>query len=339
MNTPTVILIAALAMSLAIAIGLGWACYRLLLDRGRLLLLQPEIGEHTSPDAWRGLAPGSVLSDFALPALDGRMITLSGLSERPLLLIFVQPTCLFSRALARELSGAHPETDKDAPLPVVIVIGEAPDAEALTVFAPLPGPVLFDRHGQAAQLTRIGITPAGYQLDAERRTVGPIMLGPASLLAAARNALRSEALALPAAVSPLRPIEQSPSPLPVGAEAPSFTLPMLTGGEWSLRAQRGRPLTLVFADPDCPPCLPLLSALGTRGRDGVIVVSRGDAAENEHVARSVGLSAPVLLQRTREVARAFGTLETPAAFQLDAAGRITAGPAIGADAVLDLLAG
>src|SRR4029079_12901093 len=68
-----------------------------------------------------------------------------------------------------------------------------------------------------------------------------------------------------------------------------------------------------------------------------IVISRGDPAENEQIARSFGLSAPVLLQRTREVARAYGVLETPAAFQLDAAGRIAAGPAISANAVLALI--
>jgi peroxiredoxin len=337
MDISTFILIAALGVSLATAIGLAWACYKLLLDRGRLLLRQPEIDGKDSRGDWRGLAPGSLLSDFALPALDGRTFTLSRLAERPLLLIFVQPTCLYSRALARELGGAHPAMGEDAPLPVTIVIGEAPDGETLMPFAALPGPVLFDRQAQAAQLTRVAITPVGYQLDAERRTVGPIILGPEALLAAARNAPRREGLALPAAVSPLREIERSLSPLPVGAEAPRFTLPTLTGKDWSRHDQRGQDLILVFSDPGCPPCLPLLVALGERFDPRVIVVSRGDRLENEQVARASGLTAPVLLQRTREVARAFGTLETPAAIQIDAAGRIAAGPVIGADAVLALI--
>ena len=94
----------------------------------------------------------------------------------------------------------------------------------------------------------------------------------------------------------------------------------------------------MFSDPGCPPCLPLLAALAERPDSRVVVISRGDAADNAPAARSAGLTAPVLLQRTREVARAYGVLETPAAFQIDAAGRIVAGPAIGAEAVLDLLA-
>jgi peroxiredoxin len=299
------------------------------------LLRQPEIAGKDSRDDWRGLTPGSLLSDFALPAIDGRTCTLSSLAERPLLLIFVQPTCLFSRSLAREL--AEGRLVPNAPLPVVIVSGEMPDEETLAPFAALPGPVLFDPHGQAAQLTRIGITPAGYQLDVERRTVGSIILGPAALLAAARNAPRSEGLALPAAVSPLHQIEPSLSPLPIGAEAPQFTLSTLTGEDWSLQEQRGRKLILVFTDPGCPPCLPLLTTLGERSDPRVVVISRGDPAENDQVARSSGLNAPVLLQRTREVARAYGVLETPAAFQVDATGRIAAGPAIGANAVLALI--
>jgi hypothetical protein len=44
------------------------------------------------------------------------------------------------------------------------------------------------------------------------------------------------------------------------------------------------------------------------------------------------------VQRGREVARAYGTLDTPAAFIIDAAGAVAAGPAIGADAVLALIA-
>src|SRR5262249_41005766 len=141
------------------------------------------------------------------------------------------------------------------------------------------------------------------------------------------------------AVSPLRQSEHSLAPLPIGAEAPPFTLPALTGEDWSLPDQRGHVLILVFSDPACPPCLPLLAALGERFDPRVTVISRGNPAENDQAARSAGLQTPVLLQRTREVARAYGMLETPAAFQVDALGRIAAGPAIGATAILDLLAG
>jgi peroxiredoxin len=329
-------LVVAFVLALIVAGALGWACYRLLVDRGHLLLRLPDTSDQDAPQSPGGLRPGSFLSDFALPALGGGTVTLSGLVRCPLLLVFVRPDCLFSRALARELAAPH--QDVNAPLPVLIVSGDVNNREDLLPFRALPGPVLLDPEGQVARLMRVSMTPSGYQIGSERRTVGPLLAGPAALLAAARGEPVDESATLPQAVTPLpRSLPASLVPLPSGAPAPAFTVPLAAGGEWSLRAHRGQPLTLIFSDPDCPPCATLLTELSGRDTTGIVLVSRGDAAQNRHLTETAGLAVPVLMQRHREVARSYQTLETPAAYLIDARGAIAAGPAIGTEEVLALI--
>jgi peroxiredoxin len=328
-------LVVALAAALLVVGILGWACYRLLVDRGRLLLRFGEAaGDESAPAG--GLRAGSFLSDFALPALsasntaltsgDGDVVTLSSLSGRPLLLVFVQADCLFSRAFARELAGHV--SGAAAPAPVLIVGGVATGREVLAPFGDLGGPVLLDPDGHVARLMRVPMTPAGYLVAANRRTAGALLVGPRALIAAARGEPLPDHEHLPRAVTPLAR----------GAAAPRFSLPTTAGGEWSLQAHLGWPLTLIFSDPGCPPCATLLTELGRRNVAGIVLVSRGDAAVNRQLVETVGVAAPVLIQRQREVARAYRTLETPAAFAIDAAGAIVAGPAIGTEEVLALVA-
>jgi peroxiredoxin len=340
----TAVLIAGLVVAVAVIALLGWLCYRLLVDRGNLLLRQPPGGASgaRASQRVRGLSADSYLSDFALPVLaspaswtSGATVTLSALVGRPLLIVFLRADCFFSRAFARELANQAPRSD--APLLVSIVVGEIGNADAAALFTNLPGFVLLDAHGQVARLMRIRETPSGYLVSAERRTAEPLMAGPTALLAAQGGVMIGSddpplaVNALPSGSSEAR------TPLPVGSPAPDFTLPKVGGGEWSLASHHGEPLTLLFSDLSCPPCVTLLRDLGPRAGPNVVIISRGDAEENRQLVEASGIAAPILLQRQREVARAYRTLETPAAFHIDERGEIAAGPAIGREAVRALL--
>lgn len=329
-----------LGLALVVAVGcvaaLGWFCYRLLVERGQLLLAMPEAGGGGAPALPRGLRPGSFLSDFALPRLDGGMATLTGLRDRPLLLAFVGEECLFSRAFVRELAGL--EHGVDAPHLALVVVGEVADPEIVALATRSSGTVLLDGDGQVARLMRVGVTPAGYWVDRERQTVGPLLTGPAALLAAARGERGEDAAAEPLAFTPLPKRDAAAvAPLGPGDGAPRFTLPTAEGAEWPLAAHLGQSLALLFADPGCPPCRMLLGELSRRGTEELVVISRGDLEENRRLSAALGPAATVVVQQHRDVARAFRTLETPAAFLIDAHGAIAAGPAVGAEEVLALI--
>lgn len=331
-----------LGLALAVAVGcvaaLGWFCYRLLVERGQLLLGMAEAGGESSRAVSWGLRPGSFLSDFALPRLDGDIATLTGLLDRPLLLAFVGEECLFSRAFVRELAGL--ERGGDAPHLVLVVVGEVADPEIVALATRSSGTVLLDGEGQVARLMRVGVTPAGYRIDRGRQTVGPLLTGPAALLAAARGEGGEDAAAEPVAFTLLPKRDRAArEPLGPGDAAPRFTLPTTDGAEWPLAAHLGQPLALLFADPGCPPCQTLLAELGRRGTEELVVVSRGDLEENRRLSAALGPAATVVVQRHRDVARVFRTLETPAAFLIDAHGAIAAGPAVGAEEALALISG
>lgn len=133
--------------------------------------------------------------------------------------------------------------------------------------------------------------------------------------------------------------------LPPGTPAPPFVLPDARGGgDVALAAFRGRRLLLVFTDPKCAPCdglAPRLARWQAQNEDptlAVLLVGRGDPAENRRALDAAGSPIPVAVQRRWEVSRAYGIFTTPAAFLLDAAGVIAGGVARGTDEILALAA-
>lgn len=134
--------------------------------------------------------------------------------------------------------------------------------------------------------------------------------------------------------------------LPPGTAAPPFVLPDARGGgDVSLAAFRGRRLLLVFTDPRCAPCDGLAPRLARwqaeHGRHGdrslaVLLVGRGDPAENRRALDAAGSLIPVAVQRRWEVSRAYGIFTTPAAFLIDPSGVIAGGVARGTDEILAL---
>jgi hypothetical protein len=338
MDRSTVLLLVVASVALALVAALAWGCYRLLVDRGRLLLRLEAVRPVVAPRVPRGMAPGSFLNDFALPALDGRVVTLSELIGPPLLLVVVQAECLFSRAFARELR--EQTREPDAPLPVLILSGEVQNPAVLTAFAGLPGWLVLDERGQMARLLRIPVTPAGYLVDGRRCTANHLLTGPETLLAAARGAMAQGESVLPTALTPLAEPTHHAAKRPrlgPGDTAPDFTLPLLTGGAWSLREQRGRPLTILFSDPGCPPCQRVLAKLTSIDHNRLVIVSQRGAAGAAPVAATTIAGASVVLQHGRETSRMFGMLQTPAAYAIDEAGIITAGPGVGVDAALAII--
>ncbi len=98
--------------------------------------------------------------------------------------------------------------------------------------------------------------------------------------------------------------------LAIGESAPGFALPDLAGDTVTLDGllRPGHGVLLVFSDPGCGHCDPLVPALGRSRRADdvpVAVISRGAAEDNRAKAEEHGV-APLLLQEDFEVASAYG---------------------------------
>jgi methylamine dehydrogenase accessory protein MauD len=107
--------------------------------------------------------------------------------------------------------------------------------------------------------------------------------------------------------------------LPLGSPAPEFELPDLSGGTLSLGSLRssGKPILLLFTDPECGPCNALLPEVGRWQQERaealtISLVSRGDPEENRRQADEYGLTN-VVLQADWEVSKAYRVRGTPSA--------------------------
>jgi len=150
------------------------------------------------------------------------------------------------------------------------------------------------------------------------------------------------------AVLPPPPPELPPSKaqgigLPVGAPAPPFELPALTGEKCSLESLRapGREILLVFSSPFCEPCHALMPHLARWARErkeslNIVVISRGSVADNRAKLKDFD-PARILLQQIFEISEAYDCSATPTALLIDADGRIASELATGRAAIQKLL--
>jgi peroxiredoxin len=131
--------------------------------------------------------------------------------------------------------------------------------------------------------------------------------------------------------------------LPKGTPAPDFRLPRLEGGELALSAYRGRKVLLVFSDPHCGPCnvlAPLLEKAARQRPDvQVLMVSRGEAADNRRKVQEHRLSFPIVLQRKWEVSKLYAMFATPVGYLINAEGVTASEVGVGGEAILGLLSG
>jgi peroxiredoxin len=146
--------------------------------------------------------------------------------------------------------------------------------------------------------------------------------------------------------APPAPTENGAEPaagLPVGSVAPSFALQGLYGETLTLDALRapGKPVMLLFTDPNCGPCTALLPELGRWQQEhaaalAVSVISRGTPEENRAKSTEHGLTH-VLLQQDWEVAETYKAAGTPSAVIVRPDGTIGSPLAAGPDAIRALV--
>lgn len=325
----------------------GWLIYQQILLNGRLLL-RIDLLEKTLKDAglmpsWvrpsSGLPIGSFATEFILPTLDGSRMTLTEWRGRRVLLVFFNPRCAFCRAMVPELAGLP--VDGTDMVTLVVSTGGIEENRRVFESSGIKCPVLLQSESEVAQMFRIEATPAGYVLD-ERGVIASELARGANAVMALAHASGGDGggAAGKTGMTALKTSRRVRDGLRAGTIAPSFRLPDLVGRQTALESFRGRPLLLVFSDPDCGPCnvlAPRLQPLHDASIDlQVVMISRRDAERNRAKAKEYGLTFPILLQRHWEISRVYGMFAMPIGYLIDAEGVIAEDVAVGAEAILTL---
>ena len=136
---------------------------------------------------------------------------------------------------------------------------------------------------------------------------------------------------------------QPPAGLPVGTTAPDFNLSGLYGETLTLESLRssGKPVMLLFTDPNCGPCTAMLPEIGRwqeehKEKLTVSLISRGKPEENRAKSTEHGLQH-VLLQEDWEVSEAYQVRGTPSAVLVQPDGTISSPAMAGVEDIRTLL--
>lgn len=131
--------------------------------------------------------------------------------------------------------------------------------------------------------------------------------------------------------------------LPIGSPAPSFELPLLSGERLTLDVLRkdGKPVLLIFSDPDCSPCDALLPDIAFWEREyannlTLVLISRGTVESNRDKAAVYELKN-VMIQQDREIAEKYQAHATPSAVLIHPDGSIGTYLAVGPQVITELV--
>jgi peroxiredoxin len=336
-------------MLVLILVSLWVGLYQVVKQHGRILLRldqlerqRPVENPESTPST---LAVGTPFPTFRYRDLAGRMLRLEELQPKQTLLVHWSPDCGFCEMIAGDLAGLQEDFQKHEVELVLLAHGDAATNRKLADTHGLSCPILLlDGKDPCQPLQSMG-TPIAYLLDREGRVAQPCAVGFDEVIVLARSATGKATAESPRSLPGAQPLSESQilrDGLKAGTTAPTFRLPNIHGGMVSLNDYRGRPVLLLFSDPHCGPCDALLPELVRFDREHrnsgpqLILVGRGDWAENRQKAEQFGIQFPVVLQDKWKLSKEYGIFATPVAFLIDENGILQQNVAVGAEAITAL---
>jgi peroxiredoxin/uncharacterized membrane protein YphA (DoxX/SURF4 family) len=137
------------------------------------------------------LAKGELVPELALPDLNGETVDLRALRGTRHLLLFWNPDCGFCQQMLEDIKAWERDPPKGAPQLLVVSTG-APDANRAQGFR---APMVLDRNFHIGKLCGATGTPAAVLLDEECRVASEVGVGAQEVLALARAACDTVAIA------------------------------------------------------------------------------------------------------------------------------------------------
>ena len=340
------VILIAIAASVGFSVG-GFLVLHLFRQNGRLLLRiealeanrahapQPAVAHPT------GLHVGTPAPAFDLPDVHGGTSTLANFisQAKPLILIFTYPNCWPCNALMPEVAGWQ----KTLAYEVTVVLmsnGKHGANRAKAAEHGLTNFLIETSKRKVAESYHALGTPTAVAIRQDG-TIGSYPVGGAegirSLVANKGWTEAGFAAYLKAASHP-QPAVAKPL-LPIGSQAPAFTLRDLKEKAVDLASLSGHATVLLFWNVGCGFCQRMLPQLiewektPPKSSPRLVLVSSGPREANAQM----GLTSQIMLDDKFEIGRLYGANGTPSAVMIDANGKIASTLAVGASGVLTLL--
>jgi len=291
----------------------------------------------------QGLPIGTKAIPFDLPKVIGGRATLDGLLRegKPLLLISTDPNCGPCNALMPEVASWQKSLADELNV-VLLSHGRNADNRAKVAEFGLVNVVVEKEHEIAEKYHAIG-TPTAVLIRADGTIGSPAMGGADAIrqLITSKSwtetgfAAFMQTLGHPVPPPPPKPL------VPVGAQAPGFTIPDLDGNSVNSASFNGTGTVLLFWNPACGFCQKMLPQLKDweseklASAPRLMLVSTGSHDAN----RAMGLESTILIDDKFAVGRLYGANGTPSAVKIAGNGKMESELVVGAPGVLELLSG
>lgn len=363
----------AITATLVVVIGLlAWFLFQLLRQHGRVLIrldqlegaggagrdtAGPALGFEAATDRRQngqvhqpGLPLGTPAPAFQLPGLDGEPVSLERLREamKPVLLIFTDPGCGPCQTLM-PLVGEW-QRDLGPRLTIAVISrGDIEDNIATSTEHGVANVLLQEDREVAGAYLAYG-TPSAALVSVDGRVRSALAGGVPAITALVGEL--SSASGAPGSIEVLQAAPSSSNGAGgaaiLGTHVPSYragdevrgiSWTLLDRGQARIEDFRGKPLLLVFWNPDCGFCKSLLPQLREwedtqeSADPQLLLVSTADAAKN----RELGLTSPIVLEDGMATGARFGARGTPTGVLMDASGRVATSAAVGGQAIMELL--
>lgn len=292
---------------------------------------------HEAGSPHDGLPIGAPFPDFELPDVSGRRVTLRTMTEagRPVLVLFVSPTCEPCKALIPELERWEAELADRVSFVLLSSGGANENAGKFGVFS---DEVVLQEKREIAELLYARWTPTAVFV----RSDGTIGSHPAAGDVAIRelvDKIRAERPLPGNAYFANGTSNNGLQPPKIGEPLPDFTLTDLNDRRIRADELRGRRTLAVFWSPTCPHCKAMMDDLKNWDRTrtekdpGLIVFSDGD----RDLHADLSLNAPVVLDAGYKTAETLGMFGTPSGVLFDEDGRFASETALGATNIWALI--
>ena len=135
-----------------------------------------------------GLPPGSTAPDFALPDLNGRIVSLGDLRGRRVLLVFSDPNCGPCMELLPELAAINRAYGDTGPAVVMVGRGDRDENRQKVAQHGVTFPVVVQEHWKLSKDYGIFATPVAFSIDENGTIDRPVAKGTDAILTLAKLA-------------------------------------------------------------------------------------------------------------------------------------------------------